>query len=156
MTLLIYTVLVYILTVMKKESTFNLQEICELSGISRRTVRYYIQIGMIDSPTGVGRGSHYNLTHLDQLLEIRKWQTAGLSLDRIREILCAEDEDHAVPPPKPRQKGSLDVKSHLFVSDGIELIIDPKRANLQPEDLRKFVDAVMKSYETMINNKRAK
>lgn len=141
---------------MKEKSNFNLDELCELSNLSRRTVRYYIQIGMIESPTGVGRGAHYNLKHLDQLLEIRKWQNAGLSLDRIRELLCTEEGGHLIPPTRPREKGSLEVKSHLFVSDGVELIVDPKRANISPEDLREFVREVMASYESINTVERSK
>jgi len=56
--------------------------------IPRRTTRYYIQIGLIDRPEGVGRGAHYTTRHLEQLLEIRKWQQVGLSLERIRELLA--------------------------------------------------------------------
>lgn len=32
----------------------------ELGGVSRRTVRYYVQEGLLSAPLGVGRGRHYD------------------------------------------------------------------------------------------------
>ena len=125
---------------------FTLDELASLVDLPRRTVRYYIQTGLIDRPGGVGRGAHYATQHLDQLLEIRKWQQAGLSLDRIRELLSASGE-MLTPPPAPRQKGSVEVWSHVIINDGIELTVDPKRANLTPEQVRELAAGVMELYE---------
>ena len=101
------TVKLYILTVMLNEKIkYTLDELIALVDLPRRTVRYYIQIGLVDRPDGAGRGAHYTVAHLDQLLEIRKWQQAGLSLDRIRELLAPDAEELLRPPPRPRQKGS--------------------------------------------------
>ena len=126
---------------------FTLDELGSLVDLPRRTVRYYIQIGLVDRPEGAGRGAHYTARHLDQLLEIRKWQQAGLSLDRIRELLGAGENDGPIPPPRPRQKGSVEVWSHLVIDDGIELIIDPKRASLTPEKVRELAKGVMELFE---------
>ena len=102
----IMTVILYIITVMKeKEQLFTLDEISSLVDLSRRTVRYYIQVGLVDRPDGVGRGARYTNRHLDQLLEIRKWQQAGLSLERIRELLGAGGEETLKPPPPASSKG---------------------------------------------------
>lgn len=148
------SVILYILTVMKqKKRLLTLDDLAGLVNLSRRTVRYYIQIGLIDRPEGVGRGAHYTTLHLEQLLEVRKWQQAGLSLERIRELLNVDDAHGLLPPEKPRRKGEVEVRSHLFVDDGVELTIDPKRANLTPEEVREFAHEVMKLYEEICNNK---
>ena len=142
------TVILYTITVMKeKKVVFTLDELCGLVKLSRRTVRYYIQIDLVDRPDGVGRGAHYSTRHLDQLLEIRKWQQAGLSLDRIRELVGSDGKEGITPPARPRQKGSVEVWSHVVVNDGIEITIEPKRANLTPEDVREFAAGVIKLYE---------
>ena len=88
----------------ENERLFTLDELGSLVDLPRRTVRYYIQIGLVDRPEGAGRGAHYTTRHLDQLLEIRKWQQAGLSLDRIRELLSTGEGEVLTPPPLPRQK----------------------------------------------------
>ena len=151
------TVILYILTVMKeKEQLFTLDELGSLVDLPRRTLRYYIQIGLVDRPDGVGRGAHYTNRHLDQLLEIRKWQQAGLSLERIRELLSAGGEETLKPPAPPRQKGSVEVWSHVVIDDGIELTIDPKQTNLTPEKVREIATKIMLLYEKIHSEKEKK
>jgi DNA-binding transcriptional MerR regulator len=125
---------------------FNLDDLCTLSDISKRTVRYYMQIGLMDPPIGSTKAAHYLHQHLDQLLTIRKLSEAGVSLERIREVLSGE----APPlPPRQRQSGSVEVRSHLFIADGVELEISPEQAGLSPEQVRSLVRAVMKAYKDL-------
>ena len=120
---------------MTNPKTFTLDELCTLSDTSRRTVRYYIQLGLVDRPIGETRAAHYVGRHLEQLLKIRQFTDAGVSLERIREVLSGE----APPvPPRQRKPGSVQVKSHLFIADGIELQISPEDAGLTPEQVRLF------------------
>ena len=63
---------------------FSIDELADLGGVSRRTVRFYIQEGLLPAPLGVGRGSHYDRSHLDRLLEVKARQEAGQSLVEIR------------------------------------------------------------------------
>ncbi len=151
MTVDIYSYTVIIVSVMKKnEQYFTLNELATLVELPRRTVRYYIQIELIDRPKGLGRGSHYTSNHLEQLIEIRKWQRAGLSLERIRELMEAEDKEIPLPP-RPRKKGSIEIRSHVMISDGVELAIEPKRSGLTPEQTRKFAEGVINLYEQILN-----
>lgn len=125
---------------------FSLDDLCTLSDTSKRTVRYYMQIGLIDGPIGSTKAAHYLHHHLDQLLTVRKLSDAGVSLDRIREVLSGE----APPvPPRQRQPGSVEVRSHLFIADGVELEISPEHAGLSPEQVRNLVRAVMKTYQDL-------
>jgi DNA-binding transcriptional MerR regulator len=115
--------------------------------MNKRTVRYYIQKGLVDRPEGVGKGAFYSHTHLEQLLAIRKWKAAGLSLDRIQNILAGEregaDDDRPVPPPLPQKPGTVEVWSHMHIGDGIELHIEPGRAGFSPEQVRTLFKEVM-------------
>jgi len=65
---------------------FSIDELSTLAGVTPRTVRYYIAEGLVDRPEGEKRGSHYLRRHLEQLLVIRRWTDAGLSLERVREL----------------------------------------------------------------------
>ena len=135
---------------MKEQNrAFTLDDLSALTELPRRTVRYYIQIGLLERPGGVGRGAHYTERHLDQLLEIRKWTQAGLSLERIHELLSSPDDDGPVPPPMPRRRGAVEVWSHVVVGDGVELMVEPKRAGLSPEQVRAFAQGVMALYSTI-------
>lgn len=137
----------------KEDRTFTLAELGILTEMSRRAIRYYIQIDLLDRPAGAGRGAYYTRQHLERLIEIRKWQKAGLSLDRIRELLDPEGETGLTPPPKPRQSGSVEVWSHVLIDEGIELVLDPMRLDLSPEEVQRFAAAVMKHYEKIRSEK---
>ncbi|MFZ4539029.1 MerR family transcriptional regulator [Propionivibrio sp.] len=110
-----------------------------------RTVRYYIQLGLVDRPDGQNRGARYTTRHVEQLLTIKKWQTAGLSLDRIRELL--HDDETALPPPRPKAPGTIEVWSRLLVAPGIELHIEAGESDLSPEQLRILFRKVMSLYQ---------
>lgn len=119
----------------KTSDTFSLGDLCLLADMPQRTVRYYIQNGLVSRPEGANRGAHYTHEHLDQLLTVRKWQRAGLSLERIRELVAEPDESEMLPPPR-RRPGDVTVRSHIALRPGVELVIDPGEANLKPEDVR--------------------
>lgn len=129
--------------------SFSLDELCALTDLSKRTVRYYVQLGLVNRPEGETRAAKYSPQHLEQLLLIKKWTAAGVSLDRIRELLQGGP---APVPDRGRRPGSLEVCSHLHVAEGIELVIEPTRAGLSPEQLRSFVRSVLQAYEALQNN----
>jgi DNA-binding transcriptional MerR regulator len=140
------TLLVSRIGVMKNETKkFTIDEICALVEMNKRTVRYYIQKGLVDRPEGVGKGAFYSHAHLEQLLAIRKWKTAGLSLERIQDILAGEKEggNRPVPPPLRQKPGMVEVWSHMHIGDGIELHIHPGRAGLSPEQVRNLLKEIM-------------
>jgi DNA-binding transcriptional MerR regulator len=125
--------------------SYSIDELATLAELPRRTVRYYIQQGLVDRPIGEKRAAYYTDSHLEQLLTIRKWQNAGLSLDRIREILAGPDGN--LPPPRPRGPGTVEVWSHLVVADGLEVTLEASRAGMSPEDVRAFFRGVTALYE---------
>ena len=142
------------MTAMDEPKAFTLDDISALAELPRRTVRYYIQSGLIDRPLGVGKGAYYTQSHVEQLLLVRKWQLAGLSLERIGELL---KQQAAGPlPPTPRRAGTVEVWSHLVISDGVELNLEPSRAGLSPEQIRAFFRAVTQAYEQIDQNEERK
>ena len=120
--------------------SYPLVDLCVLADLPPRTVRYYVQLGLVDRPQGETRAARYGATQLEQLLLIKKWTAAGLSLERIRELLHGEQ---APVPPRARAVGSVEVRSHLMVADGVDLVIEPGRAGLSPEQVRRFIKGVM-------------
>lgn len=130
----------------KPTPSYSIDELAALAELPRRTVRYYIQQGLVASPIGEKRAAYYTNSHLEQLLTIRKWQQAGLSLDRIREILASGNLD-GLPPPKPRGAGTVEVWSHMVVTDGLEIMLEPSRAGLSSGQVREFFRAVTTFYE---------
>jgi DNA-binding transcriptional MerR regulator len=125
-------------------STYTLDQLCALTDMTKRTVRYYMQLGLVDRPIGETRAAHYTSHHLEQLLQIRKLADAGVSLERIREVLAGGESP---VPDRVRQPGAISVLSHVFIAPGVELQIDPQAAGLSPEQLRAFVRTVMTEWE---------
>jgi DNA-binding transcriptional MerR regulator len=88
------------------DARYAIGELADIGGISRRTVRYYVQEGLLPAPLGVGRGDHYGREHLDRLLQVKALQEAGRTLDEIRQALSrspapgatrAREETHPLP-----------------------------------------------------------
>lgn len=128
------------------ERTYTLDELCTLAELPKRTVRYYIQLGLVDRPVGETRAAHYLSGHLEQLLQIRKWSEAGVSLERIGELLAGETPP---VPPRPRGAGSVEVWSHLVVADGLEITLEPSRAGLSPEQARALFKGVLALHQNI-------
>jgi DNA-binding transcriptional MerR regulator len=131
---------------MSEIRTFSLEELATLTGFPRRTVRYYIQLGLVDRPDGETRAARYRQRHLTALLEIRKWTDAGVSLEAIRDLL-ESDKQPRVLPPRTQRRGEVAVWSHLHIAEGVELQIEPGRAGLSPEDVRSFMKACLAAFE---------
>ena len=70
---------------------FDLNELCEQCDVTARTVRYYIQQGLLPSP-GLGAGVRYSEGHLARLRLIRRLQREHLPLAEIRHRLEALDD----------------------------------------------------------------
>ena len=122
---------------------YSIEELSALAGVTPRTVRYYIAQGLLDRPAGEKRGAHYLRRHLEQLLLVRRWTEAGLSLDRVRELIAGAPED---PPRRATPPGSVEVWSRVTVADGLEVHLEPGRAGLTPEQVRAFIRGVTALY----------
>jgi DNA-binding transcriptional MerR regulator len=108
------------LIVSDESRRYNIDELANLGGVSRRTVRFYVQEGLLPAPLGVGRGSHYDRAHLERLLEVKAEQEAGRSLDdiRARRRLSRGDLGHATAPALPIPRSAW---RRLELAPGVEL-----------------------------------
>ena len=88
---------------------YDLAELCDLAEVTPRTVRYYVQQGLLPSPGARGPGARYDRGHLDRLQLIKRLQREHLPLSEIRARLAGLS-DHAVAalvrePPRPERHG---------------------------------------------------
>jgi DNA-binding transcriptional MerR regulator len=125
---------------------FTLDELCALTGLAKRTVRYYVQIGLVERPEGETRAARYGQRHLEQLLAIRRWTQDGLSLEKIRELLAGAGQP---VPSRPDRAGTIEVWSHLVVAEGVEVRLNPAMSQLSPEQVRRFFAAVTSAYRQL-------
>ena len=110
---------------MPNGTRYAIGDLADLGGVSRRTVRYYVQEGLLPTPLGIGRGNHYGPEHLEQLLRVKALQEAGHTLDDIRRTL-----DGATPRVSETREPSVavvdvapapEVWRRLTLSPGVEL-----------------------------------
>ena len=102
---------------------YAIGDLAELGGVSRRTVRYYVQESLLPAPLGVGRGNHYGQAHLDRLLQVKALQEAGRSLDDIRRVLKGPPARRAAALEERRaaEPVSRALWRRLVLADGVEL-----------------------------------
>ena len=108
---------------MPDEPRYAIGDLADLGGVSRRTVRYYVQEGLLPAPFGVGRGNHYGRDHLDQLLRVKALQEAGHTLDEIRGALGEQSGVHLQALRSFSEQGHLarEVWRRLTLAPGVEL-----------------------------------
>jgi hypothetical protein len=99
---------------------YSIDDLADLAGITRRTVRFYVHEGLLPAPLGVGRGSHYDQSHLDRLLEVRRLQESGRSLEDIR---AGRTPKHVVARPPAAQALAIPRSAwrRLELAPGVEL-----------------------------------
>lgn len=125
------------------KSTFSLEQLCTLTNVPLRTIRYYIQLGLVDRHEGDRRHARYSQKHLDQVLQVRAMADQGIPLERIKHQI------HGItpPPPPPKSAGDIAVVSKVYVAPGVELHLEPQLAGLSPEKLRLFIRTVLTNWE---------
>jgi DNA-binding transcriptional MerR regulator len=130
----------------QQPQSFTLDELAAAAGLPRRTVRYYIQIDLLERAEGETRAARYNVRHLEQLVAIRRWTELGISLERVRDLLSRAAE---APTGTHRAPGSVEVWSHIAIADGLEITLEASRAGLDPEQVRHFARLVVQAYEAV-------
>jgi DNA-binding transcriptional MerR regulator len=94
---------------LSEPTTYDLHELCSHAGVTPRTVRYYIQQGLLPAPEAQGPATRYGQGHLDRLLLIRQLQREHQPLAEIRaqlEGLRDEDVSRVLSTSRPSKRPS--------------------------------------------------
>jgi DNA-binding transcriptional MerR regulator len=70
---------------MTKELT--LEDLATISGLSLRTLRFYMQEGLLQGPDTHGKNARYSQQHLDQLELIQRLKNLRLPLQEIHQLI---------------------------------------------------------------------
>ena len=112
----------HILLVSSEEPSYGPDELAERAGVSRRTVRYYVQRGLLPAPSGLGRGKHYGEAHLARLIRIRELQAEGVPLEDIAARL-----DGAAQPTRAVARAEQSSWTRIVLSPDVELHVRGRR-----------------------------
>jgi DNA-binding transcriptional MerR regulator len=108
---------------MASEALYGIAELAEKGGTTVRTVRYYLQQGLLPSPTGTGPGARYGMGHLARLRLIRGLQKEHLPLAEIRRRIAGLDDAEVEALVEPTE-GAL---------AGADSAVDYVRALMAPQ-----------------------
>lgn len=89
---------------MRQDESYKLEELAERAGMSVRTVRYYLQRGLLEPPPFRGKDTAYGPDHLVRLRAIRRLQERFLPLDAIQAELAgrsAAEMERIASSPAP-------------------------------------------------------
>ena len=118
----------------------SIGELVQASGVSRRTVRYYVQRELLPPPLGAGRGHYYRPDHLERLLLINEMQGQGLDLSQIRDRLSrgpvvARPTSDRVPAPR------IELATHIRLLPGVEVVLSHGTKPPRPAQIRALAEA---------------
>ena len=122
----------------RDERCYRIKELAELGGVTRRTVRYYVQRGLLPTPLGTGRGPHYTPAHLERLIQIRQLQETGVPLAEIAARLDGVPQTPVSVPEVPPERSTW---IRFVLAEGVELHVRAGAASLQPSQLARLIEA---------------
>ncbi len=118
--------------------TYTIDDLCALTGYSRRTIRYYVSEGLLEPPAGRGRGGFYYDSHLKRLQQIRAMQERGLRMSDIQNL--PPEAQTAIEPAATRE-----FWMRLPICAGVEIHV---RRDLE-ERHPKAIDALVRVGKTL-------
>ncbi len=127
---------------MADAARYGVEELAALGGITRRTVRYYVQEGLLPAPLGVGRGRHYGEEHLARLQAVKALQEKGLSLEEVRrELERGRTRGGAAREALlPEAAVARSAWTRLEIVPGVELHVSGQRRLPPPGRLRELAE----------------
>lgn len=129
---------------MPSSTQYSLKELAEATGLTSRTLRYYVAEGLLAAPVGLGRTAHYTQEHKDALDRIQGLKGEGRSIREIRAVLVG-DVPHT-PPQRPEVSGST-WERHLL-GDDVEVLINARLSSHR----RRQVDAALVVFRDALTN----
>ena len=135
------------------DARYEVGELAALGGVSRRTVRYYVQEGLLAPPDGLGRGASYGEGHLERLLKVRSLQEQGLTLDEVRHALRAGQGDSSSRDREEREEREglapprRAVLTRIELAPGVELLVDGRLRLPSPGKLEELSDWCRKNLQ---------
>ena len=120
---------------------YSIEQLEELTGFARRTIRFYIQQGLVEAPFGARKTPRYTQTHVEQLLKVRQYKEAGLNLKRIAQLLTS-GSDSNTGQEFIDKAGSVSLISRIQIGSGITLDIDRSQCSLNDDHIRNLASEI--------------
>ncbi len=138
----------------KEHASYGIEELARLTGLTRRTIRYYVQIGLLQAPFGQKRAAHYGAEHLERLLKIRRLTANHVPLEEIAASFKEEFELLDQCSFTGRSVGEINVCSHVNLGAGLTLVIDPNLSHMKVEAIRELAGGIVTLVKEIENRQK--
>jgi Ca-activated chloride channel family protein len=147
----------------RRPQRYKLDELAERAGVSPRTVRYYVQRGLLPAPEFKGPDTAYGDEHLHRLRAIRALQERHLPLDAIEATLASRSAEEIArigrgklpdgldaplvvsrSPAVPESPPAVERVTRHLLAPGLELIVSDHAT----PDVRALADSLLRHAAT--------
>ncbi len=112
----------------------TIEELTEITGFTRRTIRYYVQEGILEPPAGRGRGGFYYDSHVKRLLQIKALQEKGIGISAIASLQKEETSDVVTYP--------RNIMIRYEIIPGVELNVSREMEMNEPRKIREIIRVI--------------
>ena len=139
---------------------YTIQELCDSTGVARRTIHFYTQQEIIPPPEGAGLSTRYQEIHVVRLKLIPFLRQEGLRLDQIRSYFKKQDlvelekrlaSVEMSQKTKAREKSSPALQGtsliHFSLPQGLTLLVPEEFSTKDPDRLAEIVFTIQKLIE---------
>lgn len=127
---------------------YNIDLLSKITGLSKRTIRYYIEMGLLEPPVGACRGSYYTEQHLSRLETIKVWTNNGMPVTQIKYLI----EDRSSNLCKSENSILTSKWERYKLNENIE--INFKNSTLDENDLLEISNFIKNVLESKISNSK--
>lgn len=127
---------------------YKISELANKTGVTKRTIHYYISKGLLLPPEGEGVNSVYNDEHLKRILLIKKLQSEYMPLNKIREYIL-ENPAEVIKESDNKEK---DEKKNVYIRENICDIFEINYTQENGEKYKYIIENVKKYVEKMMED----
>lgn len=131
----------------EQNSIYTLDELCVASELDKRTIRFYIQNGVLDRPTSLGPNARYTDRHYIQIQRIKRLKNQGYSLQRIKELKEQGWVEAATASAENKDVASKNAPLRMILAKGLALDIDLEQAQIKPAQVGRLVQMFLETYQ---------
>lgn len=142
---------------MTDQPEYSIQELCDKTGLPRRTIHFYSQQGLLPAPLGAGLGARYTDVHLLRLQLIPILRQQGLRLDEIRartqgldlpalQALSGQQRAQPASMPPIAAGPAGEQYLHYHLPDGLILAVPAALSTRQRQRVAELLAAVQRIF----------
>lgn len=129
---------------------YTLADLEEATGLSGRTIRYYITEGLLPPAQGRGKGATYGAEHLLRLRAVESLKKSNSPLGEIRDRLRDMPEKDLAAMLQVETAPPVDRWRRIHLHDDIELHVRERGGRNRDYELESVVDTIVKQSEILI------